>query len=166
MTLLVTTIGLSMVGSLGGLVIASALLLVGESLRAQFVPGLISYAVGTLLGVSLLALLPEALVALNPPPVLGTLLAGILSFFMLEKLVIWRHCHTGECEVHDSSAALILVNPESSVCVLSRPFLRTFLKDGRLQVTDGMRLEPDASWHVGCSLKCERPVTGTCERFG
>lgn len=109
MTLLVTTVSLSMVGSLGGLAIASALLLVRESLRAQYVPGLISYAVGTLLGVSLLALLPEALVTLNPPAVLGTLLAGILSFFMLEKLVIWRHCHTDECQVHDSSAALILM---------------------------------------------------------
>jgi hypothetical protein len=55
--LLVTTIGLSMVGSVGGLAIASALLLIREPLRAQCVPGLISYAVGTLLGVSLLALL-------------------------------------------------------------------------------------------------------------
>ena len=28
---------------------------------------------------------------------------------MLEKLVIWRHCHTTDCEAHDSSAALILI---------------------------------------------------------
>jgi zinc and cadmium transporter len=27
-----------------------------------------------------------------------TLLAGILAFFILEKLVIWRHCHHEECE--------------------------------------------------------------------
>ena len=40
---------------------------------------------------------------------LGALLAGILGFFMLEKLVIWRHCHTADCDAHDSSAALILV---------------------------------------------------------
>ena len=33
--------------------------------------------------------------------VLGTLLAGILLFFVLEKLVLWRHCHTHDCEVHD-----------------------------------------------------------------
>jgi zinc and cadmium transporter len=59
--------------------------------------------------VSLLALVPEALAILNPPAVLGTLLAGILSFFMLEKLVIWRHCHADACQVHDSSAALILM---------------------------------------------------------
>jgi zinc and cadmium transporter len=27
-----------------------------------------------------------------------TLLAGILAFFIMEKLVIWRHCHHEECE--------------------------------------------------------------------
>ncbi|WP_255987769.1 ZIP family metal transporter [Chitinolyticbacter albus] len=31
----------------------------------------------------------------------ATLLAGILLFFVLEKLVIWRHCHHDECEAHD-----------------------------------------------------------------
>ena len=96
-------------GSLGGLLLASLLLLLRGPTRRNLVPGLISYAVGTLLGVAVLALLPEALVQLDPRLVLGTLLAGILGFFMLEKLVIWRHCHTDDCEAHDSSAALILV---------------------------------------------------------
>ena len=102
-------IGLSVVGSLGGLLVASLLLLLKESVRQTLVPALISYAVGTLLGVALLALLPEALGLLEPALVLGTLLAGILSFFMIEKLVIWRHCHQDECDVHDNSATLILV---------------------------------------------------------
>ena len=62
-------------------------------------PWLVSYAVGALLGVALLALLPEALTHLPPRRVLGTLLAGILMFFVLEKLVLLRHCHTDECEV-------------------------------------------------------------------
>ena len=39
-----------------------------------------------------------------------TLLAGILAFFLLEKLVLWRHCHdTHECEVHTSSAASLVI---------------------------------------------------------
>ena len=58
---------------------------------------------------ALLALLPEALAQLDARGVFLTLLAGILSFFMLEKLVIWRHCHVDECDVHDRSAPLILV---------------------------------------------------------
>ena len=102
-------ISLSVVGNLGGLLLASLLLLLRPTTRQNFVPGLISYAVGTLLGVAMLALLPEALAQLDPPLVLGTLLAGILGFFMLEKLVIWRHCHTDNCEAHDTSAALILI---------------------------------------------------------
>jgi zinc and cadmium transporter len=41
--------------------------------------------------------------------VLGTLLIGILLFFLLEKLVLWRHCHTHDCEVHDGSVFPVLV---------------------------------------------------------
>ena len=109
MSLLAVTIGLSVAGSLGGLALASVLLLLRETVRHQLVPSLISYAVGTLLGVALLALLPEALGLLDARLVLGTLLGGILGFFMLEKLVIWRHCHEDDCAAHDRSAALILV---------------------------------------------------------
>ena len=91
------------------MLLASPLLLLDHRTRLQLVPGLISFAVGTLLGVALLALVPEALESLRAPAALGALLAGILGFFMLEKLVIWRHCHTAECEAHGSSATLILI---------------------------------------------------------
>ena len=100
---------MSVVGSLGGLLVASFLLLLRGPIRQYLVPVLISYAVGTLLGVALLALIPEALSTLDAPLAVGTLLAGILGFFMLEKLVIWRHCHTSDCDVHDASAPLILI---------------------------------------------------------
>jgi zinc and cadmium transporter len=36
----------------------------------------------------------------------GTILVGILVFFVLEKLVLWRHCHVEECEAHDPPAPL------------------------------------------------------------
>ena len=105
-------VGLSVLGSLGGLLTASGFLLLGDGLRTRLVPVAISYAVGTLLGVALLALLPEALEQLPPSRALGTLLAGVLTFFLLEKLVLWRHCHDGdghECEVHTSSAASLVI---------------------------------------------------------
>jgi zinc and cadmium transporter len=38
-----------------------------------------------------------------------TLLCGILLFFVLEKLVLWRHCHIHDCEVHESSVVPVLV---------------------------------------------------------
>jgi zinc and cadmium transporter len=105
-------IALSVLGSFGGLLAASAFLLLGDSLRSKIVPWAISYAVGTLLGVALLALLPEALGSISPPAAMGTLLGGVLTFFLLEKLVIWRHCHDGEgheCEAHTSSAASLVI---------------------------------------------------------
>ena len=102
-------LGLSLLGGLGGLLVASGVLLFNDSARARLVPWLVSYAVGALLGVSTLAILPSALEQLPAPRVLGTLLLGILLFFFLEKLVLWRHCHTHDCEVHDGAVLPVLV---------------------------------------------------------
>jgi zinc and cadmium transporter len=107
--LLATALGLSLLGSCGGLLVASSLLLFTQRVRTRLVPWLVSYAVGALLGVALLALLPEALDTLRPTAVFGTLLGGILTFFMLEKLVLLRHCHTDECQVHGATVPLVLV---------------------------------------------------------
>jgi zinc and cadmium transporter len=105
----VIALGLSLLGGLGGLLVASGVLLFNDSARARLVPWLVSYAVGALLGVSTLAILPSALEQLPATRVLGTLLLGILLFFFLEKLVLWRHCHTHDCEVHDGSVLPVLV---------------------------------------------------------
>ena len=109
MSTFLIALGLSVVGGLGGLLVASGLLLVRDSTRSALVPWLVSYAVGALLGASMLAILPQTFDQLPPTHVLGTLLAGILLFFVLEKLVLWRHCHTHDCEVHDGSVVPVLV---------------------------------------------------------
>ncbi len=60
---------------------------------------LVSFAIGALLGAAFLELLPEAFA--NTASVRGvaaTVLGGILAFFVLEKLVLWRHYHAGEGE--------------------------------------------------------------------
>jgi len=106
---LLIALGLSLLGGLGGLLVASGVLLISDSTRAQLVPWLVSYAVGALLGVAMLGVLPEALDKLPPLHVFATLLGGILLFFVLEKLVLWRHCHTHDCEVHDGSVVPVLV---------------------------------------------------------
>ncbi len=103
-------LSLSIAGSVGGLLTASLLLLVDGAARTRIVPWLISYAVGTLLGAALLNLLPQALETVAPTPVFAALLAGILTFFVLEKLVLWRHCHDdGTCAIHRSTASLVIV---------------------------------------------------------
>lgn len=103
-------LGLSVVGSIGGLLVASVLLLFSRRVRASVVPSLVSYAVGTLLGAAALGLMPQALESLAPPRAFMTLLAGILTFFILEKLVLLRHCHDdAECHVHRSTATLVII---------------------------------------------------------
>ena len=109
MRLLATALGLSLVGSCGGLVVASSLVFFPLRTRTLLVPWLVSYAVGALLGVALLLLLPEALADLPAPAVFSTLLAGILAFFVLEKLVLLRHCHADDCHVHGAAAPLVFV---------------------------------------------------------
>jgi zinc and cadmium transporter len=106
----VAALGLSVIGSLGGLLTASAFLLVGDRVRTRLVPSLVSYAVGTLLGAALLGLLPQALEDLRPPAAFSALLTGIFTFFILEKLVLWRHCHdTVDCQVHKTTASLVII---------------------------------------------------------
>ena len=102
-------VGLTVLGSLGGVLVGSTLVFAPERIREKVVPWLISYAVGTLLAVALLVIMPEALEHVPPRRVLGSLLGGIVLFFLLEKLVLWRHCHTHDCEVHGGGAPLVLV---------------------------------------------------------
>lgn len=103
-------LGLSAIGSAGGVLVASLLLLTGDKVRTRVLPSLISYAVGTLLGAALLGLLPEALESRAPTVVFSSLLVGIFTFFILEKLVLWRHCHAAaDCQVHRSTAMLVVI---------------------------------------------------------
>jgi len=73
--------------------------------HARWIPHLVSYAVGALLGAAFLEMLPHAFsLGKSPELVAGAILAGILLFFTLEKLVLWRHCHAEDCEVHGEEA--------------------------------------------------------------
>jgi zinc and cadmium transporter len=71
------------------------------ALPATLVPRLVSFAVGALLGAVFVELLPDALARGDPQGVMATVLAGLLAFFLLEKLVLWRHSH-GEAP-HDDA---------------------------------------------------------------
>jgi zinc and cadmium transporter len=108
--LLVVALLLSTLGSLAGALVASGLFLFDGRVRDRLVSWLVSYAVGTLLGLALLGLVPEALEALPAGQVLGSLVAGILTFFILEKLLLWRHSHElAHTSSHASAASLVIV---------------------------------------------------------
>ncbi len=90
----------------GGMLSVAAAGALALNARPTHIPVLISYAVGALLGAVFLELLPHAFrLADNPERMAGTILVGILVFFVLEKLVLWRHCHVEQCEVHDPHAS-------------------------------------------------------------
>lgn len=86
---------------LGGVLSVLAAGFMAFKARRSWVPMLISYAIGALLGAVFLEILPHAFHASGSIDAMAvTVLLGILLFFILEKLVLWRHCHGDECEVH------------------------------------------------------------------
>ncbi|MEQ1774738.1 MAG: ZIP family metal transporter [Burkholderiales bacterium] len=86
----------------GGIVSVLGAWLIASRASAAQIPILISYAVGALLGAVFIELLPHAFNRSdNLQVTAATILGGLLLFFILEKLVLWRHCHIEECEAHD-----------------------------------------------------------------
>jgi zinc and cadmium transporter len=105
LTLIVVLTGLS--GFVSALA-AAFFLVLGDERRTAILPHLVSFATGTLLGAAFLGLLPHALESAGPGGAhrIGMgLLLGILTFFLLEKFVLWRHCHDDPCEMHSPSHA-------------------------------------------------------------
>ncbi|WP_438971457.1 ZIP family metal transporter [Methylophaga sp.] len=97
MDLLAWIISFSLLGGLLSVMIASSFLLLSDKHRAITVPHLVSFAIGALLGASFLGLLPHAIEhqhSVDSHEIGLTLLLGLLLFFLLEKMVLWRHCHS------------------------------------------------------------------------
>ena len=102
-------VAFSLLGSIGAVGVSALLLLFPAGTRKVLVPCLVSYATGTLLAAAFLGMIPAGLAKAPAIAITGTVLAGMVLFFVLEKLVLWRHCHEEGCEVHGRAAPLILV---------------------------------------------------------
>ena len=106
MSLLGWIIVFSLLGGVLSVLAASVFLLIKDEYQKKLLPHTVSFAIGALLGAALLALLPHA-VEVNENIDLHdlglTILIGLLGFFLLEKMVLWRHCHSSHCEVHSPS---------------------------------------------------------------
>ncbi|HEC20604.1 MAG TPA: ZIP family metal transporter [Gammaproteobacteria bacterium] len=103
MSLLSWIIVFSLLGGVLSVLVAASFLLLPEHVRKTLVPHLVSFAIGSLLGAAFLGLLPHALAGPGVEDFHAIFLAvllGLLSFFLLEKLVLWRHCHSDHCEAH------------------------------------------------------------------
>ena len=100
-----TLLAIIIASLIGGALSLAAAAVFAYSARLSWVPILVSYAIGALLGAAFLEVLPHAFESAavsgaSISSITTTLLVGILMFFVLEKLVLWRHCHTDHCEAH------------------------------------------------------------------
>src|SRR5579862_8965426 len=86
-------------GGIASAAFASAFLVLPERTATRLLPHLVSFATGALLGAALLALLPEAMESVGPNGAHGigvALVTGLAIFFVIEKIVLWRHAHSHE----------------------------------------------------------------------
>jgi zinc and cadmium transporter len=103
MPLIVWIILFCLVGGVLSVLAAAIFLVLQEPLRNRMLPHLVSFATGALLGAAFMGLLPHALEApgiRDAHLIPMTVLFGLLGFFLLEKMVVWRHCHADHCEIH------------------------------------------------------------------
>lgn len=89
---------------------AAGLLLLFKEAKLRSITGmLIPYAIGTLLGAAFFGMIPHALEHLPSASVLPVVLVGILIFYLLEKIALWRHCHEQPCPFHTRAGSMILI---------------------------------------------------------
>ena len=130
----------------GGVLSVLCAALFSLSARPHWIGSLISYAIGALLGAVFLDILPEAIeTSSSAAAVSGTVLIGILLFFTLEKLLLWRHCHHDHCEVHEHnthgrSGTMIMVGDTFHNFVDGVIIATAFLADTRLGIVTALAI--------------------------
>ena len=82
----------------GGALSVGCAALFALTVRTAWVPMLVSFAIGALLGAAFLEVIPNAFENADPHAVALAILGGICAFFLLEKLMLWRHSHDGQSE--------------------------------------------------------------------
>lgn len=132
--ILLWIIGAGVAGGAVSVLLAAA---VSYSVLMAWVPRMVSYSVGVLLGVAFLSLLPEAFEeTADPEELFGVVLAGLLAFFLLEKAALWRHGHErGDHGARQPSGMLILVGDAFHNFVDGMLIAAAFLTDVRLGIT-------------------------------
>ena len=97
-----TTLTQIVIAALSGGVLATLAAAGTLALHRSWISRLVSFAVGALLGAVFLELLPQALETGSAERVMLTVLVGLLAFFLLEKLVLWRHAHGHDAHAGDA----------------------------------------------------------------
>jgi len=75
-------------------------LMIKEQLLNKVLIILVSLSAGALIGGAFLHLLPESVEKSGGTDIFIYVLVGFVLFFIIEKVLHWRHCHKGRCDVH------------------------------------------------------------------
>ena len=71
-----------------------------EDLLDKILLILVSLSAGALMGGAFIHLIPESVEKFGNGDILVFVLVGFILFFIIEKVLHWRHCHKGKCDVH------------------------------------------------------------------
>jgi zinc and cadmium transporter len=101
----------ALIGSVGSILLAGSILLLKKEKLELLSNRLISFAGGTLMGAAFLGMIPRAMHTADSPQKAGiVIIGGILFFFILEKIILWRTCHDDTCDrKKNASIPIILV---------------------------------------------------------
>ena len=105
------TLGWIIAASVAGGMLSAGAAAVALLVRLSWIPMLVSFAIGALLGAAFLEVIPHAFEQGDPRTAAASILGGILGFFLLEKLLLWRHSHDEHEAEHDHgrSGTMIVV---------------------------------------------------------
>lgn len=96
-------------GSIGSVGLAGLMLLLKDKHLEKTATVLTYLAGGTLLGATMLGMIPKSASMLNPSLALKVVLAGIVFFFILEKIILWHSCRDKNCERHLKASIPIII---------------------------------------------------------
>ncbi len=79
--------------------------------QKSLVTCLVAYATGTLLAAASLGMIPTAISKAGEAIqlIMAFFLGALMFFFILEKLIIWRHCHDKDCIVTGEATGPIIL---------------------------------------------------------
>jgi zinc and cadmium transporter len=87
-------------GSVGSVSLAGLMLTLNNEKLVNVSTYLTYLAGGTLLGAAFLGMIPKAISISDEHIIFQSILIGILFFFILEKIILWRTCQNKNCERH------------------------------------------------------------------
>lgn len=101
-----------LIGNIGSVLLASLMLRISNEHLHKLTKHINAFAGGTLLGAAFLGMLPNA-VKLGGYQISYAILVGILFFFIIEKIMLWRICADENCDRHSKAGALMLMIGDS-----------------------------------------------------